>query len=219
MISTMIKHISLALRSLAVLAFGAMWATGALAADPVSSPAVAASSSTSSSLTPKGIDAVLGNSKAKTGGDDFLQPDEAFRFDAIPDGADHVKLIWQIADGYYLYRARIKVATTSEQAQLGTLEMPPGETKTDEYFGKQEIYHHELVAGVPVARASAAAFSVPLKVVYQGCATAGLCYPPITKEITVSLPPGSSTPTASTNLGHSSATVASSVGGDRKSVV
>ena len=205
MISSMTKHISIALRSVAVLAFGAMWATGALAADPVSA-AAASSSSTSSPLTPKGIDAVLGNSKAKTGGDEFLQPDAAFRFDAIPDGADHVKLIWQIAEGYYLYRARIKVATTSDQAQLGTLEMPAGETKTDEYFGKQEIYHHELVAGVPVARASAAALSVPLKVVYQGCATAGLCYPPITKEITVSLPPGSSTPPAS-------ATAAPSVGG------
>jgi len=133
---------------------------------------------------------VLGASKAKSGGDDFLPPDEAFRFAAIPDGADHVRLIWQIADGYYLYRTRVKVATTSSQAQLGALEMPTGETKSDEYFGKQEIYHHELVAGVPVARASAAELALPLQVTYQGCATAGLCYPPITKEITVSLPSG-----------------------------
>jgi thiol:disulfide interchange protein DsbD len=134
---------------------------------------------------------VLGASKAKSGGDDdFLPPDEAFRFAAIPDGPDHVRLIWQIADGYYLYRARVKAATTSSQAQLGALEMPTGETKSDEYFGKQEIYHHELVAGVPVARASAAELALPLQVTYQGCATAGLCYPPITKEIMVSLPSG-----------------------------
>jgi thioredoxin:protein disulfide reductase len=134
---------------------------------------------------------VLGTSKAKSGGgDDFLPPDEAFRFAAIPDGPDHVKLIWQIADGYYLYRTRVKAATTSTQAQLGALEMPTGETKSDEYFGKQEIYHHELVAGVPVARASAAELALPLQVTYQGCATAGLCYPPITKEIMVSLPSG-----------------------------
>ena len=210
MISSMTKHISIALRSLAVLVFGAMWAMGALAADPVSA-AAPSSSSTSSPLTPKGIDAVLGNSKTKTGGDDFLQPDEAFRFEAIPDGPDHVKLIWQIAEGYYLYRARIKVATISDQAQLGTLEMPQGETKTDEYFGKQEIYHRELVAGVPVARSSGAAFSLPMKVTYQGCATAGLCYPPITKDISVSLPAGNgAAPSAlSTNV----STDASSSGG------
>lgn len=205
MISIMTKHISIALRSIAVLALSAMWAlqparaTGALAADPPGTPAVAAPSSTSSPLTPKGIDAVLGNVKAKTGGDDFLQPDQAFRFDAIPDGPDHVKLIWQIADGYYLYRARIKVATTSDQAQLGTLEMPAGETKTDEYFGKQEIYHRELVAGVPVARSSGTAFALPIKVTYQGCATAGLCYPPITKEVSVSLPAGNGTAPSALN--------------------
>jgi thiol:disulfide interchange protein DsbD len=158
------------------------------AADPPAS--ASATTGSASSLTPKGIDAVLGASKAKSGGDDFLPPDEAFRFAAIPDGPDHVRLIWQIADGYYLYRTRVKAATTSAQAQLGALEMPTGETKSDEYFGKQEIYHHELVAGVPVARASAAELALPLQVTYQGCATAGLCYPPITKEITVSMPSG-----------------------------
>jgi thiol:disulfide interchange protein DsbD len=97
----------------------------------------------------------------------------------------------------------VKAATTSEQAQLGTLEMPTGETKSDEYFGKQEIYHHELVAGVPVARASATQLALPLKITYQGCATAGLCYPPITKEITVSLPSGNGG--SSGNAGGSSA--------------
>jgi len=171
-------------------ATGSLLKVASAAADPTTSTSPTAGSA--SSLTPKGIDAVLGASKAKasSGGDDFLPPDEAFRFAAFPDGADRVRLIWQIADGYYLYRTRVKVVTTSGQAQLGALVMPTGETKSDEYFGKQEIYHHELVAGVPVARASAAELALPLQVTYQGCATAGLCYPPITKEITVSLPSG-----------------------------
>ena len=199
MTSTMIKHISTGFRLTAILLLGAgagqasAAATNSVAPDPASVPAslsTAPAASSASSLTPKGIDAVLGASKAKSGGDEFLPPDEAFRFDAIPDGPDHVRLIWQIADGYYLYRTRVKAATTSDKAQLGALEMPTGETKSDEYFGKQEIYHHELVAGVPVARASAAQLALPLQVTYQGCATAGLCYPPITKEIMVSLPSG-----------------------------
>jgi thioredoxin:protein disulfide reductase len=200
MTSTMIKHISTGFRLAAILLLGAgvgqasAAATNSGAPDTTSVPAslsTAPVASSASSLTPKGIDAVLGASKAKSGGDEFLPPDEAFRFDAISDGPDHVRLIWQIADGYYLYRTRVKAATTSDKAQLGALEMPTGETKSDEYFGKQEIYHHELVAGVPVARASAAQLALPLQVTYQGCATAGLCYPPITKEIMVSLPSGS----------------------------
>jgi thioredoxin:protein disulfide reductase len=207
MTSTMIEHISTGFRLVALVVLAASAEQAAIAAtnsgaDPGSVPASAASAATApisaasstaapaSSLTAKGIEAVLGSSKAKSGGDDFLPPDEAFRFAAIPDGPDHVRLIWQIADGYYLYRARVKAVTTSTAAQLGALEMPTGETKSDEYFGKQEIYHHELVAGVPVARASAAELALPLQVTYQGCATAGLCYPPITKEIMVSLPSG-----------------------------
>jgi thioredoxin:protein disulfide reductase len=126
----------------------------------------------------------------KPSGDEFLQPDQAFRFDALADGADRVRLNWEIAEGYYLYRARIKVSTPSRQAQLGAPQMPGGEFKTDEYFGRQEIYHHELAARVPVARAGGGAFELPLEVTYQGCAEAGLCYPPITKRLSVTLPAG-----------------------------
>jgi len=134
---------------------------------------------------PTGIEAVL--HAAKAGGDQFLQPDEAFRLDARPDGTDRVRLTWGIADGYYLYRARIKVVTPSSAAQLGAAQMPAGQIKNDEYFGKQEVYHHELSALVPVARAGAEPFDLPLQVTYQGCAEAGLCYPPITKSVTVHL--------------------------------
>jgi thioredoxin:protein disulfide reductase len=139
---------------------------------------------------PSGIDALLGSSR--TTGDDFLPPDQAFRFDALADGSDRVRLNWEIAEGYYLYRARIKVKTPSTSVQLGTPQFPPGQVKTDDYFGKQEVYHHELIASVPVARSSGGALDVPLEVTYQGCADAGLCYPPQTKTLTVHLPGGAS---------------------------
>jgi len=135
-----------------------------------------------------GINALLDS--LKTSGDDFLPPDRAFRFDALPDGTDRVRLNWEIADGYYLYRARIRVMTPSTRAQLGAPQMPQGQIKTDEYFGRQEVYHHELVATVPVVRATGGAFELPLQVTYQGCADAGLCYPPITKDVTVHLSAG-----------------------------
>jgi thioredoxin:protein disulfide reductase len=124
--------------------------------------------------------------------DDFLSPDEAFRFAALPDGGDHVRLVWEITDGYYLYRARIKVASASETVQIGELALPTGETKTDEYFGKQEIYHHQVAGTLAVMHTGSGALTVPLKVTYQGCATAGLCYPPITKTVSVSLPAAAS---------------------------
>ncbi|MGH8134155.1 MAG: protein-disulfide reductase DsbD [Steroidobacteraceae bacterium] len=151
-----------------------------------STPAPAPAPSTETPA--RGIDAVLGS--ARRTGDNFLPADEAFRFDALPDGTDRVRLNWEIAEAYYLYRARIKVTTPSASAQLGPLQMPAGQFKTDEYFGRQEIYHHELIATVPVARAAAGTLALPLQVTYQGCADAGLCYPPITKTLTVTLPAG-----------------------------
>ena len=156
----------------------------AVRAEQASSPAAPGAAGPS-----KGLSSVLGS--IKTTGDDFLPADEAFRFDALAGGSDQVVLNWEIAEGYYLYRARIKVATDSAAAQLGAPQFPPGQFKTDEYFGRQEIYHHELRVAVPVARAAGGAFALPLQVTYQGCADKGLCYPPITKSVSVALSAGS----------------------------
>ncbi|MBS0417315.1 MAG: protein-disulfide reductase DsbD [Proteobacteria bacterium] len=147
-----------------------------------------------------GIGAVLGKSAEP----DFLPPDQAFRFSALPDGPDSIRLIWGVTDGYYLYRARIKASSDTTQAKLGDLTLPAGETKMDEYFGKQEVYHHDVVASIAVARTSSGELTVPLKVTYQGCATAGLCYPPITKVVNVPLPaPGAGAPHAASTGGAS----------------
>ncbi len=136
---------------------------------------------------PAGIDAILRANRASGGEDEFLPPDEAFQVAALADGPDRVRVQWLIHDGYYLYKSRIRFATVSPKAQLGAPILPTGQTKMDEYFGKQEIYHGELTAVVPVARAGTGTLELPLDVTYQGCAEAGLCYPPITKALKVSL--------------------------------
>jgi thioredoxin:protein disulfide reductase len=175
------RHISAALLLGAVLTAQAQTPPGAQSAP---SPGTAAPAAASGG----GINALLDSVKGS--GDDFLQPDQAFRFDATPEGSDRVRLRWEIAEHYYLYRARIKITTSNPNAQLGSAQMPKGDFKTDEYFGRQEIYHNELIATVPVARSSGGALELPLQVTYQGCAEAGLCYPPITKSLILSLSAG-----------------------------
>ena len=140
-----------------------------------------------------GIDAVLAQARASgsgAAGDEFLDPDIAFQLAATADGPDRVKIIWEIAPEYYLYRNRLKVTTASTGVTLGPLALPTGESHTDEYFGEQEVYREELIASLPVARPGGSALAVPLEVTYQGCADAGLCYPPITKTLNVDLPAG-----------------------------
>jgi thiol:disulfide interchange protein DsbD len=115
---------------------------------------------------------------------DFLPPDQAFVLIADSDSADRITLRWEIADGYYLYRDKVKVAPLSPDAQFGAPRMPAGKVQHDEYFGEQVVYFEELVAQVPVA-ARAGLREMPIEVTYQGCAVAGLCYPPIRKPLTV----------------------------------
>ena len=87
---------------------------------------------------------------------------------------------------YYLYRDKVTVKTAATDVQLGKLSIPGGESKHDEYFGEQVVFHGEMVADLPVA-AAAGVTSVPLEISYQGCADAGLCYPPVKKTVVVQL--------------------------------
>jgi thiol:disulfide interchange protein DsbD len=116
----------------------------------------------------------------------FLPPDRAFIFSASSRHADRITLRWEIEDEYYLYRDKVKIKALDPGTQLGTPQMPAGESKHDEYFGDQVIYRGELLAEVPVTVA-AGTREVPIEVTYQGCADAGLCYPPIRKRVTVKL--------------------------------
>ncbi len=160
-----------------------------------------------------GVTAGIDLKELTTGGsgasDGFLKPDQAFVLTAESESADRVTLRWQIAKDYYLYRDKVAVTAASPKAQLGTPVMPEGKVKHDEYFGEQVVYYDDLVVNVPVARTSALT-ELPLEITYQGCAEAGLCYPPIRKQISVSLapiagasaaeapPPGGATVTAGT---------------------
>jgi thiol:disulfide interchange protein DsbD len=152
--------------------------------------ASAGTADTAAPASPGSLDALLAQSRSS--GDEFLPPDQAFHLSAEADGPDRVRLTWAIAPGYYLYRDRVKFATTSTEAVLGRPEMPEGQVKNDPYFGRQIVYHNQLIATVAVARGGGAAVSLPLGVTYQGCAEAGLCYPPITKKVQLELPAGGS---------------------------
>ncbi len=113
---------------------------------------------------------------------DFLPPDVAFRVAARIDG-NVLKVRWVIADGYYLYRQKFEVKAESPDLLVSVPQLPPGVVKTDPYLGTQEIYTQQVEAVVPYTRIDAGAHPIQIKVTYQGCAEAGLCYPPITKVV------------------------------------
>ncbi len=126
-----------------------------------------------------------GGSGAKSDAD-FLPVDQAFVFSATSPARDLVRLRWDIADDYYLYRDKTKATTTATDVQLGKLSAPGGESQFDEYFGEQVVFRGEMLADLPVS-AAAGVTKVPIEVTYQGCADDGLCYPPTRRTVTVTL--------------------------------
>lgn len=108
-------------------------------------------------------------------GDDFLDPAVAFRFSAA-EQPHEVDVHFKIADGYYLYRERFQFAVKGGAATLGAAQLPAGHIKFDPTFQKNvETYRGDLTVRVPV-QSAASAFD--LVVTSQGCADAGICYPP-----------------------------------------
>ncbi|MBI3526326.1 MAG: protein-disulfide reductase DsbD, partial [Betaproteobacteria bacterium] len=121
------------------------------------------------------------------GGDEPLDPNQAFQFSARAVDAKTIEARWQIADGYYMYRDKFHFELAPSTVKLGKPQFPPGKIKDDEFFGKIETYRHEVKVLLPLETAAGAS-SVTLKVSVQGCADLGICYPPIPQQTIVKLP-------------------------------
>ena len=124
--------------------------------------------------------------------DEPLPPDLAFKISAKTVNSDQLEISWDIADGYYLYRDKMKFISKTEQIQSVTPDYPKGETKHDESFGDMVVYHNHL--SIPVSLSNVGASSIQLLVQYQGCADKGICYPPQKKTFDLALPSASIRP-------------------------
>ena len=119
--------------------------------------------------------------------DDLLPVDQAFVLRAQAVAADRIELRWTIAPGYYLYRHRTKAQILDTGIAAGALQLPKGEAHNDEFFGPTETYRDRLLATLPEI-VDAGGRTLRLKVQYQGCADAGVCYPPQTRTLQVTMP-------------------------------
>lgn len=146
----------------------------------------------------RGLFASLGDKLGlKSQQEAFLDPEQAFVVTIDTPAADRAVARWQIAEGYYLYRDKFAFALRdAEGVTLGSHTSPPGVEKVDESFGRSEVYYEQVSFELPLTRNTANAQPVTLEVRYQGCADAGLCYPPITKNLPVNLPAAGSAVTA-----------------------
>jgi thiol:disulfide interchange protein DsbD len=125
----------------------------------------------------------------------FPPPDQVFRFSTVAKDAKTLELRWGVSPGYYLYRQRFDIKSDNPDVQLGQPDFPQGEIKNDQYLGTSEIYKQDVDVLVPVTVSNGAS-KFRLTVVYQGCAEAGLCYPPQTKVQDIDLAAAGAAPNA-----------------------
>ena len=107
----------------------------------------------------------------------FLKESEAFIFDFSQRG-DKLELRWQIADGYYLYKKQFK--TVTKNATIGEPKFPAATQIEDEFFGISDVFFNQISITYPIIESIKDGV---VKIRYQGCAEAGLCYPPTTKVV------------------------------------
>lgn len=117
--------------------------------------------------------------------DDFLPPEKAFVFSAISGDGQSIQLHWDVAPGYHLYKDRISVQPDRPGIELAPLAMPAAKQVFDANFNKtMAVYDQPVVVGLQFTQGEAQ-FQVTVR--WQGCADAGLCYPPASTQLSVAL--------------------------------
>ncbi|HVO87066.1 MAG TPA: protein-disulfide reductase DsbD N-terminal domain-containing protein [Casimicrobiaceae bacterium] len=117
-----------------------------------------------------------------------LPPEQAFRLSARGLDARTLEVRFDVVDGYYLYRDKLAFAVQPGDLLASSRpDLPAGKHKHDDFFGDVEIYRGRVVVKLPLTEA-ASGRTVQLQTQSQGCADAGLCYPPTVQMLNVAVP-------------------------------
>jgi len=120
--------------------------------------------------------------------EEFLLPDQAFRISGQAIDPKTVLVSWNIADGYYMYRSKLRFRSDTAGIRADQPRVPDAEIRHDDFFGEVEVYRGRVDVRVPLDRRAGAGDTLELETTSQGCADAGLCYPPHKQKIAISLP-------------------------------
>lgn len=121
----------------------------------------------------------------------LLEAEQAFKLSAQMDDTQNIQLSWQIADGYYLYRDKIKLNLEPDTIKLSPVIFPAGTIKQDEIFGRTLVYYQHLTLTQGLLGTPSDTTEIKLTINFQGCAEIGVCYPPMSKTVLFTLLPSS----------------------------
>lgn len=132
---------------------------------------------------------------------DALPEDQAFGFEAIAPGPDRLLVRLKVAPGYYLYRDKTRFTLEGPGLKLLAPEWPPATPHHDEHFGEVMVYFDSIEVSLPVVRSDESALTATLSAEFQGCKTAGICYPVMRRSLAIAMPAGAGALVAGTTAG------------------
>ena len=141
------------------------------------------------------LDSLLGRSTRRDSGllgaadPTVLPAEEAFSFEAIAGGAGSILVRFVAQPDYYLYRHAFDFRIDDDDIQVVRADLPPAQAMHDEFFGDTEVYFGEVEIAVHLSRPAGPARQVTLSADFQGCWENGICFPPMTRSLSVDLPP------------------------------
>ncbi|MBB1472915.1 protein-disulfide reductase DsbD [Luteimonas sp. MC1782] len=123
-----------------------------------------------------------------------LPQEQAFAFEAIAGDGNTVLMRFTPAPGYYLYRDRSSFQLHADGITPAAPRWPRGVSHHDEHFGDVVVYFDQVDVPLPLLRTHGEARQATLTATFQGCQDEGICYPPMTRSVRLSLPAGTVTP-------------------------
>lgn len=121
---------------------------------------------------------------------EFLPPEKAFRVTATwLENSNQIEVEFLPAKGYYIYQESLKFQAGIQAAKLSNIRplLPPGVEKFDETFQKKmQIYKQPFIVLFEIK--PIAGKPIDIEVTLQGCAEAGICYPPMTLKFLLAAP-------------------------------
>ncbi|MFO1348078.1 MAG: protein-disulfide reductase DsbD [Pseudomonadales bacterium] len=124
---------------------------------------------------------------------EFLPVEQAYQL--VASVAEHrVQLTWSIAPQYFLYRERMQFTAQADATPIPLqITLNQGENKYDELYEREtEVYRNTAVATLTLPDVQTG--NLVLMAESQGCADAGLCYPPQKQYFNVDLRAGTIAP-------------------------
>ncbi len=113
-----------------------------------------------------------------------LQPDEAFKYEAIGLSAETALVRFTIEPGYYLYRDKFSFRVLSPEGfSVREVSLPQGTVKDDPEFGLVPVFYDQVEIPVRFNRPQGSSQDVTLEADFQGCRDGDICYPPMTRAL------------------------------------